>query len=914
MKRVITLLLALVMLTAVMFSCTKDPAVEQPTEKIVIDPTAEITDVPATDVPATDVPATDGPATEGPATDVPATDEPATDVPASDDPATGEPATEAPATAEPATDVPATDVPATDVPATDVPATATPTKAPTPTTKPTEEPTKVPATPTATPEPQGPTSAIRVTFNASDATKYFTGGNAVKAELVDDADYGKTVRLTTTAATNDPYISFNYQSYMTAYGLTPVKADNYKVVILKIKQQKCSSTQTEIFYYAGNMYGAAAGYSKTSVFDNTDPDWQFIIFDLSASSGWKGSVNGFRFDYMFTAAAAGESFTLGELIFAPSIDDVSEFIGGTGEDLHALSAEDQKRAEQLINGAKDNAPKVSNTKQTAAHEDKDIDLWFNHSYVKTPESSTTSSGMYTYQVRIAKNEIEGVQLLLASTKAKTGLTLELTPFKDSSGNTLKAVVCEGYYFGDVEGESIVDPIPELEGSFDLKAGKSKTFLIKVYTESGTKAGQYSATVSVKDSSGNEIKKALVYAYVWNFALPVASNCKIQADLSWWNIYSANPPWSYYGDDGLAYERYYEFLLENKVNAYNLPYLNSSKDDPNPFDNSKIDKYLNDPRVQCFNPVGYGTDRVTRTRVQNAYNYLSQNPEWLKKAYFYPVDEPQNKGMLDNLNNLGNMIKEIFGSGYKIIAPMHLNGALDSQTKSDFFSYVSGVVNIWCPKTYFFNTLADYKNNPKLMFQYYTALMEKNLGTFADRMAAEQAGGDEVWWYVTRFPHHPEITLSISDPEVEHRILFWQQKLYNVDGFLYYMVNDWWLDSIWSSKHETNNAYPYNVYGNGVLVYNGFKDANGDPYISREHFDEVEDKSFYAYPVGSLRLESVRDGAEDYDYFTILDDLYGEGTSDLIIKQITTSLGNYSDDDELFNKLRIAVGNLIAAKS
>ena len=44
--------------------------------------------------------------------------------------------------------------------------------------------------------------------------------------------------------------------------------------------------------------------------------------------------------------------------------------------------------------------------------------------------------------------------------------------------------------------------------------------------------------------------------------------------------------------------------------------------------------------------------------------------------------------------------------------------------------------------------------------------EKKLGTFIDRMAAEQAGGDEVWWYVTRFPHHPEITLSIDDQEIE----------------------------------------------------------------------------------------------------------------------------------------------------
>ncbi|MBO5076227.1 MAG: DUF4091 domain-containing protein [Clostridia bacterium] len=819
---------------------------------------------------------------------------------------TVEPATAEPATGEPATNVPATQVPATNVPTpTKVPATATP------------KPTTAAPTPTAEP---GPDSNIRVTFKSSKAATYFTGGNAVKAESVTDADYGRVIKLSTTSATNDPFISFNYKKYMTDYGLTQASASTYKVVVMKIKQEKCSSTQSEIFYMAGNMVGATPGYSKTSVFDNSDPDWQYVIYDLTNSTGWSGNINGFRFDYMYTAQAAGESIYIGELIFAKNLDEVVELLGGGGADAHALSAADQQRAEQLINSASDPAPSVSNKKLNAAHEDSDISLWFNHPYVKTPEASTKSTGLNTYQIRMAKNEIEGVQFLLASTKAKTGLTAELTPFTDASGNTLRHVICYGYYFDDVEGQSIVDPIPELEGSFDLKANKSKTFLIKVYTEKTTKAGQYSATLTIKDSAGREIKKAKVYVYVWNFALPDACSCKIQADLSWWNIYSANPPWTYYGDDGVAYERYYEYLLENKVNAYNLPYMDSSADNANPFPDPRVNKYLNDPRVQCFNPVGFGTDRVTQARVQNAYNYLKQNPEWLAKAYFYPVDEPivvKHNSQIHNLEdlvNLGNMIKSIWGNNYKLIAPMHINQALNSSSTEDFFSYVAGVVNVWCPKTYFFNTMADYKNNPKLMFQYYTAMLEKNLGTFVDRMAAEQAGGDEVWWYVTRFPHHPEITLSISDPEVEHRILFWQQKLYNVDGFLYYLVNDWWLDYIWTSKHETDNSYPYNVYGNGVLVYNGFKDANGDFYISREHFDEMDDHSFTAYPVGCLRLESVRDGAEDYDYFTILDQLYGEGTSDLIIKQITTSLGNYSDDDELFNSLRIAVGNLIAARS
>ncbi|MBQ3871039.1 MAG: DUF4091 domain-containing protein, partial [Clostridia bacterium] len=139
--------------------------------------------------------------------------------------------------------------------------------------------------------------------------------------------------------------------------------------------------------------------------------------------------------------------------------------------------------------------------------------------------------------------------------------------------------------------------------------------------------------------------------------------------------------------------------------------------------------------------------------------------------------------------------------------------------------------------------------------------------------------------------------------VVHRLMFWQQKLYNVDGFLYYMVNDWEDAKHWTKKHEADAQFGYNDYGNGVLIYPG---GALPEYIEKYGSDG------YPGPIGSLRLESVRDGVEDYDYFTLLDEIYGEGTSDLIIKRITTSIADYSTDTDVFEALRTAVGDLIAA--
>ncbi|MBR4256375.1 MAG: DUF4091 domain-containing protein, partial [Clostridia bacterium] len=546
------------------------------------------------------------------------------------------------------------------------------------------------------------------------------------------------------------------------------------------------------------------------------------------------------------------------------------------------------------------APAVSNEKVNAEYEDESLVMWFDHSYYKTPGETVTSNGQNTYQMRLAKNEIECAQMVLASKMAREGLTIEVSDFVNGDAK-LTPTLYYGYYFDDVEGQSIVDPIPELMGPIDLTANKSQMFLIKVKTTKDTPAGQYSATLTVRDKDGKEIKKANVYAYVWDFTLPEASNVKTLSDLGWWGIYAAHPD-LYSGDDGQAYKYYYDLLLENKINCYNMPYVGEAEyNEVKEEERAIIISYLNDPRVQAFNPIGFSkapnTDNITK-----AYDFLSQNEKWLEKAYFYTVDEPMKKSDLDTVRSHAELIRSIWTTGYKLITPMHLNSIYDKEYKVDAFEYVKGYVNVWCPHTFFFNTYADKQENPLLTYRC-SKKVEENLGTFVERMASEQEKGNEVWWYVTRYPHYPEITLSISDPAVDHRIFFWQQKLYNVDGFLYYSVSDWYgggsseHDWGWNAKKEvsTDSYTPYTVYGNGVLIYHGGK-------VGRLH-EAVE----------SIRLEQVRDGIEDYDYLVLLDEKYGAGTSDLIIKQITTSLGNFKSDIDLFTTLRVALGNLIAGE-
>ena len=435
-------------------------------------------------------------------------------------------------------------------------------------------------------------------------------------------------------------------------------------------------------------------------------------------------------------------------------------------------------------------------------------------------------------------------------------------------------------------------------------------IIKVKSNADTPAGLYSATVKLRDKDENVIKQANVYAYVWDFTLPVASYCKTLSDLNEWAVIVGGNRENT-TTDGLEddlYAIYYEYLLDNKVNCYTLPYAKRGW-----FWTNEVEKYLDDPRCTAYalfwkyDPK-YALDSSTHKYIdeilQATYDRVSKKQEWLDKAYFYPYhneayngDEPLTVAALNNIKMWNAQFTEYFGE-HKLITPIHYNTNIGA---ADFFKYLENDVNVWCPKTYFFNTSDDKAAYSKLFNQYYTKSMENKYGVFTERMAAEQAGGDEVWWYVTRYPHNPEITFSINDESVKHRILFWQTKLYNIDGVLYYMCNDWGSNvKTWSKKYEhAVNGTVVDTYGNGVLIYAG---AALPEYVEKYGSD--------GYPVGSLRLESIRDGVEDYDYFTLLDQKFGEGTSDLMIKQITTALGDYTTDTELFAKVRTAVGSLL----
>ena len=71
-------------------------------------------------------------------------------------------------------------------------------------------------------------------------------------------------------------------------------------------------------------------------------------------------------------------------------------------------------------GAVSDDPADNYTVRTAEYEDNGIKLWFDHSFRKNFTSDRKSTGMNTYSVYMAKNEIESAQFVLCSAVDKPG--------------------------------------------------------------------------------------------------------------------------------------------------------------------------------------------------------------------------------------------------------------------------------------------------------------------------------------------------------------------------------------------------------------------------------------------------------------------------------------------------------------
>jgi hypothetical protein len=258
--------------------------------------------------------------------------------------------------------------------------------------------------------------------------------------------------------------------------------------------------------------------------------------------------------------------------------------------------------------------------------------------------------------------------------------------------------------------------------------------------------------------------------------------------------------------------------------------------------------------------------------------------WLKHAYIYWFDEPSPKDYEFVMNGFAKL---------KRYAP-ELRRMLTEQVEPELI----GGPNLWCPLT------------PKL-----------NVEGLEERRKA----GDEFWWYLCCSPKAPYTTIFIDHPGVELRLWLWQTWAERVTGIL-----------VWESVYwHSSCAYPDSVQ-------NPYEDSMG--WVN--HVDKGVRKPWgngdgrFVYPplsaaaagskgpvtegpVPSVRLEMLRDGLGDYEYFVILKKLLAERGSKLnaqaskemesllkVPKNVSKSLTEFNTDPAAIERHREKIARAI----
>lgn len=644
-------------------------------------------------------------------------------------------------------------------------------------------------------------------------------------------------------------------------------------------------------------------------------------------------------------------------------------------------------------------PADSYVRKTAANEDSDISMWFEHPNVKVFQEDHTSSGRDTYSVYMAKNEYQGTQVVLYSPAvSKSGLTATISEFTamDGSGNTLSADVYYEMYIKvdnldttDVLG--VDDPadsfireghIPDAmaavseinsgTGIFGLTAGKSQTLYIKVKSELTSAPGWYSATFNVTDSDGNAVKTATVYAHVWDFEIPEANHYQTSINTD-------------YGNDEKTYKKVYDYFLDNRLNLMKIP---GNLDSSNP--------YLTNPRVTAIGIADKGSylGFLTTDQISAIYDDLSTMDEWesvKEKAYFYTADEPRSKQQKDGNPAIAgsptvadvltayNKVaagwenpytvvpfdenhpypdgynKEVAFNGTTYITENDGSGRFRGLTDAIQGLFNDTSVTIWCPKMNVFTPTsvlqsAGYAGTPRVAkvkshngiisgFNCYnTAAYYFNwdsiFGWFPERLAnyrsmkADQGKNIKLWWYACgKNPDYTYCNHVIENTGLQTELMFWQSMQVGSEGYLYYASNSWsengvvYVDgssksfdgSMVSGKWRVNKYSDrgHDVYGNGVLYY-------GSDVKSALRINNPKS------PLGTIRVEHIRDGIEDYEMLYMYRERFGEEAMQDFITKVSDNVCCYISmpgfdrsewsadlsDEDVFAAVRIELGNAV----
>jgi hypothetical protein len=486
-------------------------------------------------------------------------------------------------------------------------------------------------------------------------------------------------------------------------------------------------------------------------------------------------------------------------------------------------------------------------------------------------------------IAMAGNEFECFQIVMRAKRDINNVTVTIDPLINA-GNTLPAM--QWFQVGYVQVNTFnghptplavanlqpgwyPDPLLERD-NIALTTNWSHTMWCKVHAPTGTPPGIYTSTVNIQ--IGDKIEKIKVAVEVYAFSLPQRSSLPTLFPLSLDWVSQA------YGH------------LEPAMKKKWLDYV--------------ADCRLS-PTEMYVNPDGTnGALAVTAAEYQpymdrmNGFALYPITTTWSDRdldADALIARFERNRPYIDSIIAAGIAEKGngVF-YGFDECEPTHFD------TMKKVFAHVKKVY----PDIPIATTSMHVKSYEQMEALHIDILIlhifeDIYNNTFADKIRKE---GRKVWAYISLQPYAPMPNWRIENAPVEARILLSAIACHErYDGFLYWSLTQYnkGTEKIpavlkrnnavltdWSITTPTEE-YKW-LHGDGILLYPG---TNG--------------------PIGSIRMESIREGLEDYEYYYLLAQKKGATAARSAAGILVRSAKEYERDPQQLYKIRAQIANAIA---
>jgi len=524
-----------------------------------------------------------------------------------------------------------------------------------------------------------------------------------------------------------------------------------------------------------------------------------------------------------------------------------------------------------------------------------------------PQDLTTGkivkSNPETVKLTAARHEYEGFQLVftplskgirsvkIAASELKAkGFTIPQTNIQ------IHAVAYTRLFEG--KANQLYQPDPFLpEGNMPvLKTGQNQSYWISVKVPDNAPAGTYKGKITI--TAANNTYNVPVSLQVRNFEIPK----QISLRSSFWMFRDQIN--RFYNLDEVNIDDYMKWIdlaLEYRLNPIDvyegrcIQYLDIIKTDPltkEPSVNENPDWTKWDTYIDHMLKGGANTIHLGESHHQGTFYATAQNP----------ISSPKQVAAVEKSIEIARKHYQEKG-----IYNLHYMQLRDETSAPDSLNVYRAV----------------YKDMPDVKILLTAPSAEAReclripcpLSPGYDKSWQDEVvkKGGEYWWYVCCGPADRKFAnLFIDMKAVQHRAWWWQTWQYHVDGLLYWGLNyyKWYGDAQLNKMASPNTTMPdlnhvdfspiESTPGDGFSIYPGV----------------TPDK-----PLPSVRLETMRDGEEDYEYLIMLDKLIKEHPDNkkAVVKaklalqdarKLTTTMTNYELDESKYQKVRNEVAEAI----